>query len=313
MAEEHPIRVVARRTGLSAHVIRAWEKRYGAVHPRRTSTNRRVYSTEDIERLGLLRQATLAGRSIGQIAKLSLAELRALVTEDETAARGVELPTGFESRPSRMSAEKFLEASFRAAERMDAPGLTTVLNRASVSLTRPTLMREVIVPLMQRIGDAWRNGDVRVSHEHLASAVVRSFLGAMNGAFELSAIAPELVITTPSGQLHELGALLVAATASADGWRVTYLGPNLPAEDIAAAVRQNRARAIALSIVYPGDDPHVRTELTRLRQLVGRHVAILVGGRCADSYRDVFEATAIQYVPDLTTLHDDLEHLRHSS
>ena len=65
MAEMHPIKVVSRRTGLTPHVIRAWEKRYHAVTPKRTRTNRRVYTDEDVERLLLLRRATLAGRSIG--------------------------------------------------------------------------------------------------------------------------------------------------------------------------------------------------------------------------------------------------------
>ena len=85
MTDWHPIRVVAKRTGLSPHVIRAWEKRYEAVRPTRTPTGRRVYSNEDLERLMLLRQATLLGRSIGQIAKVPTEELRAIVEEDEAA------------------------------------------------------------------------------------------------------------------------------------------------------------------------------------------------------------------------------------
>ncbi len=310
MTEWHPIRVVARRTGLTAHVIRAWEKRYGAVEPKRTETNRRVYSLEDIERLALLRRATLAGRSIGQIATLPMDELRALVEEDEAAARSVEPATGYEPRATRDDASKILRACLQAVEALDAPAIQTVLNRASVSLTRPTLMQEVIVPLMHRLGDAWRDGAVRVAHEHLASAVVRSFLGSLNGAFESRPTAPEIVVTTPSGQLHELGALLVAATAAAGGWRATYLGPNLPSEEIAAAVRQNRTRAVGLSIVYPTDDPHVRTELRRLQQLLDPQVAVLVGGRSAGSYRDVIEASGMIYASDLAALREALDSLR---
>jgi MerR family transcriptional regulator, light-induced transcriptional regulator len=310
MTEWHPIRVVARRTGLTAHVIRAWEKRYGAVEPKRTETNRRVYSLEDIERLALLRRATLAGRSIGQIATLPMDELRALVEEDEAAARSVEPATGYEPRATRDDASKILRACLQAVEALDAPAIQTVLNRASISLTRPTLMQEVIVPLMHRLGDAWRDGDVRVAHEHLASAVVRSFLGSLNGAFESRPTAPEIIVTTPSGQLHELGALLVAATAASGGWRATYLGPNLPSEEIAAAARQNRTRAVGLSIVYPTDDPHVRTELRRLQQLLDPQVAVLVGGRSAGSYRDVIEASGMIYASDLAALREALDSLR---
>ena len=70
-APEYSIKVVARRTGLSPHVIRAWERRYGAVEPERSATGRRLYSDTEIERLQALERATRAGHSIGQIAQLS--------------------------------------------------------------------------------------------------------------------------------------------------------------------------------------------------------------------------------------------------
>ena len=73
--------------------------------------------------------------------------------------------------------------------------------------------------------------------------------------------APVLVVATPSGQLHELGALLVGAAAANLGWHVTYLGASLPAAEIAGAALQNRARAVALSLVYPEDDPTLEDEL----------------------------------------------------
>ncbi len=312
MTEWHPIRVVARRTGLSAHVIRAWEKRYGAVEPKRTPTQRRVYSTEDLERLSLLRRATLAGRSIGQIAKLATPELKRLVEEDESAAASVRppRPAPEEPRPGAPSdGAQLLAACIEAAGRLDTAALQRALDEASVSLSRPALMEQVIVPLMHRVGDAWRDGSLRIAHEHLASAVVRSFTGSLNGAFHVSTNAPEIVVTTPSGQLHEIGALLAAATAASEGWRVTYLGPSLPADEIAAAARQTGARAVALSVVHPIDDPHVRIEIQRLSQLVGPETTILVGGRGASSYRSVLEAIGARYLPDYQSLRATLESL----
>jgi DNA-binding transcriptional MerR regulator len=81
----HPMQVVVRRTGLSPRVIRMWEKRYAAVEPTRTATNRRRYSNADIERFRLLQRAIQLGRSIGQIAMLSSDRLRDLVREDAAA------------------------------------------------------------------------------------------------------------------------------------------------------------------------------------------------------------------------------------
>ncbi|MEM9293668.1 MAG: MerR family transcriptional regulator, partial [Acidobacteriota bacterium] len=75
----HPIRVVARRTGLKTDLIRAWERRYGAIEPQRTAGRHRSYSEEDIHRLLLLRQATESGFPIGQVAQLPTADLEDLV------------------------------------------------------------------------------------------------------------------------------------------------------------------------------------------------------------------------------------------
>jgi len=83
--KRHPIQVVAKRTGLSADVLRAWEKRYGVLKPARSEGGRRLYSDEDIEYLRLLRRATVAGRNVGQVAGLSRDELEATVREDEAA------------------------------------------------------------------------------------------------------------------------------------------------------------------------------------------------------------------------------------
>ena len=104
----HPIKVVVLRTGLSPHVIRVWEKRYGAVEPMRTPTNRRRYTDADIERLLLLQRATQIGRSIGQIAQLPTETLRNLVREDE-AARLPAAPQPV-SRPAPVPTQSYLDA-----------------------------------------------------------------------------------------------------------------------------------------------------------------------------------------------------------
>src|SRR3954453_16918076 len=87
----------------------------------------------------------------------------------------------------------------------------------------------------------------------------------------------QLVVATPNGQLHELGALLASAAASNLGWLVTYLGASLPAAEIAGAARQNQARAVALSLVYPEDDQKLEGELFRLRESLPAEVTLLVG------------------------------------
>jgi methylmalonyl-CoA mutase cobalamin-binding subunit len=99
-----------------------------------------------------------------------------------------------------------------------------------------------------------------------------------------SPASPGIVFATPSGQEHELGALAAAVIAGSAGWRVSYLGTNLPGEEIALAARKTQSRAIALSIVYPPDDPYLPAEMEKLRFWMGMETPIILGGRSAAAY-----------------------------
>jgi methylmalonyl-CoA mutase cobalamin-binding subunit len=101
--------------------------------------------------------------------------------------------------------------------------------------------------------------------------------------------------------------VLVAAAATSQGWRVTYLGPSLPAEEIVGAAVQNRSKAVCLSIVYPEDDPNIINELRRLRQLLPPEIIIMVGGRASRSYLGVLQEIRATVLKDLTSFYDELE------
>ena len=306
MADAHQaIKVVARRTGLSAHVIRIWEKRYGAVKPDRTETKRRLYSDEQIERLSLLREITQSGHSIGHVAKLPTEKLRELARESQGSnSRVSNAPTATQATPS------FLDECICAVKSLDSRSLEQTLNHAATELGAQGLLQRVIAPLAQSIGDLWRDGAITAAHEHFATAVIRIFLGHALKPFAGTDSAPVLVVATPAGQIHELGALLVGAAAANLGWHVTYLGASLPAAEIAGAARQNRARAVALSLVYPEDDPRLEGEFTRLRESLPPEVSLLVGGRAMPAYRDALEEIGAVQMKDLAHLCSTLDDLR---
>jgi methanogenic corrinoid protein MtbC1 len=289
---------------LSPHVIRVWEKRYQAVTPDRTDSQRRLYSEEDVERLTLLRKATEVGHRIGQIAKLSRKELLKLIPPSQIF---LEQYGGIS--PKGTSAQVSVDDLVETVMNYDVHAFQEGLSRAAVSLSRPHLIERVIVPLIVRVGDLWQKGSLRVAQEHFATSVVRSFVCNLNGAVNLPANAPCLIVTTPAGQIHEMGALMAAATALTIGWRVLYLGPNLPTEEICAAVEQNGARAVALSIVYPSDDAHIKEELFKLRRFLPAHVSLIVGGRSAGSYRKVLEEINAIVLPDVGSLRTCLDDL----
>jgi DNA-binding transcriptional MerR regulator/methylmalonyl-CoA mutase cobalamin-binding subunit len=300
----HPIGVVARRTGLKPDLIRAWERRYGAVAPGRSDTRRRFYSDEDIDRLQLLRRVVDTGRAIGQVANLPNAELEGLIAAEPSMAPAPPLSADGET------AEAFLGLCLAAARRLDVAELDLHLERASVALSRNNLLERLMVPLLQQLGELWQRGELRPSHEHVASAVVRSFLGGMYRAYDPPAMAPHLLSTTPSRQRHELGALIVAAVAAGEGWKTTYLGPDLPPEEIAAAARERGARAVALSLVYPPDDPLLADDLRRLRRLLPSTTALIAGGRASQAYGEVLDEIGAMRMADLPSLRRELERLR---
>jgi MerR family transcriptional regulator, light-induced transcriptional regulator len=99
-----------------------------------------------------------------------------------------------------------------------------------------------VAPLIEQIGIYWQSGQIEAIQEHLATAVIRTFLGNLLHTKALGKNAPRIVFTTPPDELHEMGALLAAV----------YLGPSLPSDAIARAVRLSRARAVDLSCLPGG-------------------------------------------------------------
>ena len=305
----HAINAAVRRTGLSVHVIRIWEKRYGAVQPERTASNRRLYSDEQVERLLLLREITQAGQSIGYVAKLPTEQLKQLAA---AAFAGV-ATTATHKLPIPSASPSFIETSLAAVKALDARALEKALKDSETALGTQGMLQRVAAPLAQAIGSLWRDGTITAAHEHFASAVLRTHLAQAARSFATGANEPVLIVATPAGQLHELGALLVGALAANLGWHVTYLGASLPAPEIAGAARQNHARAVALSLVYPEDDPQMESELTRLHELLPHEVKLIVGGRAMGAYQAALERIGALQATDLTHLCSALDELRKPS
>lgn len=303
MEPRHPIGVVSARTGIPQDLLRAWEKRYRAVIPRRGPTGRRLYTDEDIEKLRLLKRAVAAGRRISDVAALNVAQLRDLIKEDEAEAGPTPPP-----RPRPAEGTDYLEAALEALEQLDKTRLESALSGAAVALSAPELRETVIVPLLHTIGDRWHEGSLRIVHEHFASAVVRAFTSTI-GKSPGSVAAPTVVVTTPAGQRHELGALLAAAAAEEHGWNVFYLGPDLPAEEIAAAARQLQPRVIALSLVYQNGNLQLQEELRKLRRYIDPSIDIVVGGRAVDAIKPLLEDVPLRWVEDLSQFQRELARL----
>ena len=305
LVPRHSIAVVARRTGLTQLVLRAWERRYAVVVPSRTGTGRRRYTDRDLQKLMLLKHLTDGGHRIGDLADLTMDQIQVLY--EESLAAGAPAPRPLATQPAEPQA--LLDEALVAVENLDSQHLEDVLNRGLVDLSKPDLRGLLLVPLLQEIGSRWQDGKLRVAHEHMATSIVTTFLAAINSRYRVPAGAPVLVVATPAGHLHELGALLAASSAYEQGWDVLYLGSDLPAEDIAAAVRHRGARAALLSLVFPHGDSNTVAELHELRNLVGAELPLLAGGQAVPSYLPTLTELEVQIVHDLNRMDEMLQEI----
>ncbi|HSJ06215.1 MAG TPA: MerR family transcriptional regulator [Longimicrobiales bacterium] len=286
----HPIGVVARRTGVSLHVLRAWERRYGVVQPRRTSGGQRLYSDADVARLRVLRQLTESGRSISQVATLPMAELERLAAEDVRSPEPQEHGVWYRSR------------SIAAAERLDGEAVYATLMRAVVSLRPGEFMDEVLLPLLREVGEKWHQGQLSPAQEHVVSVAARRVVTWLLAAYEAPAGSPVMLVTTVEGEQHEFGALMVNVVALDEGWRVTYLGTSLPASEVVNAALEVGATLVALSVVTDDDGDRMVAEVARIRAALPATVGVVVGGAGAAARRTDLEEAGVQLVADAAEL-----------
>ena len=308
---QYTIQAAARKTGLSEHVLRVWEQRYAAVTPNRTPGKRRLYTAAQLERLGLLRDLTRGGHRISQVARVATPKLRRLTLELATPPSPAEAsprPDAAADGPPDTTA--YQAECLAAVQALDATALEQTLLRATGELSALGLLRHLVGPLLETIGERWREGRLTVAQEHCASAALRHFLLGLARTNEPAGHAPLLLVATPAGQSHELGALLAAAAAVQFGWRIAYLGAGMPAADLAGAARQLGARAVAVSLVYPTDDPELPIQLRQLQRGLPAGVALLVGGRALPAYESAVRSAGGIAIGNLGELGAVLDELR---
>jgi MerR family transcriptional regulator, light-induced transcriptional regulator len=304
----HPIGVVAERTGLSQEVLRVWERRYGAVRPERDDGGQRLYTDGDVERLQLLRLATQGGRPIGSVAGLPGPELQRLVREDEQARARI---GSVDAPPAVPVAD--IEEAIELARALDGAGLEVLLTRAATVLGAPHFVERVVAPFMRRVGEEWHAGRLSPAHEHLATAAVQRVVVRVLGTLGDTNGGPAFLIAAPAGERHEIGALLASSVAASEGWRVVYLGADLPAADIAAAAITTNARAVGLSVVFVDDAAKVVEEVRAIRRRLPASVPLLVGGSGAPAVQAAAGDLEVVWVAELEALRSTLRRWKQAS
>jgi DNA-binding transcriptional MerR regulator len=292
----YPIRAVSKLTGIAIDTLRAWERRHRAVTPVRDDRGR-VYTDADVARLRLLRDAVERGHSIGRVAALSDKELRQLTAKaDASAAAAIDATR----RPPLDTTA--LDIALR---NFDTAVLEQEIGRLAAVLRPLELLRTVLMPMLERVGDEWHRGRAGVAHEHLISSTVRNILGSFLRLYARPDVAVRLLFATPAGERHEIATLGAAMLAASSGLGVAYLGPDLPARDIVGSVAPAGAQVLVLGLTT---ESAAKTTLRELRTIVRelpQEIELWAGGRGAVRHASVIRPRGL-VLPDYATYQQEL-------
>jgi DNA-binding transcriptional MerR regulator len=263
------IKAVSQATGVSIETLRAWERRYRVVEPRRDPNGRRSYEPGDVIRLRKLREATERGHPISKLARASDEELSGLLADDARAA-----PGGGASRG-------FAEQMLLAAEHYRPDDCDQALSMALALLPLPQVVDEVLVPALLAVGERWHAGEFSVAQERIVSNAARKQVSLVLDTYNRIASGPPVVFATLTDERHELGILMCALLTAARGVRCQYLGADVPPADVAVFAERIGASAVVLSFVRRESAAAAAVLFAQFLKSLPLPIAVWIGGQGA--------------------------------
>jgi DNA-binding transcriptional MerR regulator len=249
----YSIRELENLSGIKAHTIRIWEKRYGLIAPERTSTNIRSYCDTELKKLLNISILNRNGLKISKIAQLSPEEIVAKITQFTTDVTNT---------------ESHIEGLTLAMIDLDEYRFEQVLSRAVIQFGFEAAVIQVLYPFFVRIGLLWQTGSIIPAQEHFISNLVKQkFFAAIDGLIANEREnARRFVFFLPEGELHEIGLLFANYLARKRGFRTIYLGPSLPMEDLIEVTRKRPTDFLFTTLVssfHAKDVPEYLMKLSR--------------------------------------------------
>jgi MerR family transcriptional regulator, light-induced transcriptional regulator len=253
---------LSRRLGVSEHVLRAWESRYGLLQPVRSPGGFRLYSEADELRIRQMQAYLADGLSAAEAARAVLdggaaATLSRLAEPDLAASAG--------SEPSA--------ALRQALDTFDEPAAQAVLDRLFADLSVPAVLRYVVLPYLADLGERWQRGAASIAMEHFASNIIHGRLAGLARGWG-SGHGPQALLACPPGELHDMALMIFGIVLNRNGWRIDYLGTSTPVEELERAVDATRPDLVVLAATVPETLEPLRPELASL----GRHAPLALAG-----------------------------------
>jgi DNA-binding transcriptional MerR regulator len=238
---------LSRRLGVSDHLLRAWERRYGLLQPVRSAGGFRLYSEADELRVRRMQAHLTHGLSAAEAA-------RAAIAEDGPAE--ADLSPAAEPQLAAPAASELSAALRQALDAFDEPAAQAVLDRLVSDLSLTTVLRDVVLPYLAGLGERWESGTVSVAQEHFASNVIRGRLAGLARGWG-NGHGPRAVLACPPGELHDLALMVFGIALNRNGWRIEYLGMNTPVGELTRTVDARHPDLVVLAATLPENlEPH---------------------------------------------------------
>jgi len=241
---------LARRTGVSPELLRAWEQRYGLLQPTRSPGGFRLYSEADEARIRRVTRLIADGLSAAQAARQALTADRAQLA--------VETPL----------VDQLADQLRAALDTFDGARAHASFDRLLASVSLEVTLAEVLVPYLRDLGDRWEAGRATVAQEHFASNLIRGRLLAIARDWD-AGDGPAMLLACLPGEAHDLGLIMFGILAARRGWRITFLGADTPLDTLHSSIRNIQPALTVLVATNPSllaahaDDLRRLTSLTR--------------------------------------------------
>jgi len=272
------IQFVSRISGVGIHTIRAWEKRYQAIVPKRDEKGKRHFDQADIDRLTMLKGLVDLGNNISEVARLSNNDLKSTYTKYQRAGKLIKLEFH-----EKNDVKIILDRMIGALKNYRLEQLSHELKMYKSELNYKEFALQILWPLLQEVGRKVFDGTLGVAQEHALSAIIRHHVGEVmfQGVSKEKAGAPLFLLATPEGELHEFGILIGALFCHYYGMRTLYLGANMPLQSLADAIAQIRPEftVIGISSAWAANNRQALDKyLVSLQQQVEGKTTLLIGG-----------------------------------
>jgi len=302
----YSIQMASKLSGVGVHAIRAWEKRYGAVKPKRSDTGRRVFTEADVDRLWHLSQLTQLGNSIKDISPLSTEELKAYLSKFSNTE--MTRQTSYEDNYQAVDVGDTVKNLIMALQMYRLDIISHELTKLSVNLSPKVFAFEVIMPLLEEVGLLVASERLSVAQEHALSSILKFHIGGMvfQHYKKKSKPGPIVALTTPEGELHEFGIMIASLLCSQYNKNFVYLGPNMPAVSLAEATRAIDAKYIVLGTSPTLTDIHGKEYLNQYLENLLTNIKsdqfVCAGGVAAFDHERFFRNKNFRYFPSLEQL-----------